>query len=287
MVQKKSNKSNKLNKSINNINNIIFNNKLFKNKIFNNLYYLYFLFILTFIVVLNYFFSNNYQAIILFTIIFLFSYYFNKNLSIVLTFALAILFLTNLLDRLFNKKEGFKEGKDSKDDSDDKSEPESKDDDNEDEDGADDDDNNDDEDDDDTGSSDAISPQMTKKIENQIAKITSSSKSDKKEKKEPSNKDSYTNIKLKPASYDKKPKARGKLSDVEKGYNDLSKILEGNDIKSLSGSTKNIMKQQEEMVKHLNDMTPIVEKAINTVSNLDLGGLKQVFDGVTNLSNTL
>ncbi len=92
---------------------------------------------------------------------------------------------------------------------------------------------------------------------------------------------------MKPASYDKKPKARGKLSDVEKGYNDLSKILEGNDIKSLSGSTKDIMKQQEQMVKHLNDMTPIVEKAINTVSNLDLGGLKQVFDGVTSLSNAI
>ena len=132
---------------------------------------------------------------------------------------------------------------------------------------------------------------MEKKINKEIAKMTSQSANKEEEEEddeeEENSKDPYTNRKLKPASYDKKPKSRGKLSDVEKGYNDLSQILEGNDIKSLSGSTKNIMKQQEEMVKHLNDMTPIVEKAINTVSNLDLGGLKQVFDGVTSLSNSM
>ena len=63
--------------------------------------------------------------------------------------------------------------------------------------------------------------------------------------------------------------------------------MNGNNIKSLSGSTKNIIKQQEEMVKHLNDMTPIVEKAIKTVSDLDLGSLKQVFEGVTSLTGKM
>lgn len=270
----KSNKSNKYNKSLS---NIIFDNKLFKNKVFENIYYLYFLFILTFIVVLNYFFNDNYQAIILFTIIFLFSYYFNKNLSIVLTFSLAILFFTNLLNRLFNKKEGYIGKKNvnetmnnnqddhDDDDSDGNDSHDGGDGDRDDShDGGDGDGNDSHDDDEEAG----VEPMKMKK-------------------KPKKSKSGYVNYKLKPKKLKNQPKTRGKLSDIEKGHNDLSEIMNGNNIKSLSGSTKNMIKQQEEMVKHLNDMTPIVEKAMKTVSDLDLGNLKKVFDGVTSMTGKM
>ena len=100
-------------------------------------------------------------------------------------------------------------------------------------------------------------------------------------------KSGYTNQKLTPGLYNIPNKAQlekqlGEADKIEAAYDNLEKVIGENGIKSMSESTKELVRQQNELLKGLKTITPALNEAMSAIGKIDLGGLKSMFDSVTN-----
>lgn len=106
-----------------------------------------------------------------------------------------------------------------------------------------------------------------------------------------SKKSGYQNqMKLNPSLYnmpnkEQMQKQLGKATEMEQAYDNLEKIMGKDNIKSISTDTKDLIKQQNELIKQLKTMTPALNDAMASLGNLDLGKLSNMFNSATkNLS---
>lgn len=106
-----------------------------------------------------------------------------------------------------------------------------------------------------------------------------------------SKKSGYQNqLKLNPSLYnmpnkEQMQKQLGKATEMEQAYDNLEKIMGKDNIKSISTDTKDLIKQQNELIKQLKTMTPALNDAMASLGNLDLGKLSNMFNSATkNLS---
>ena len=67
---------------------------------------------------------------------------------------------------------------------------------------------------------------------------------------------------------------------MEEAFNDLNNLLGDNGIKDVTTSTKNLINQQKELMKTLNEMGPSLKEAKETLSGMNLpsiGDMNQIF----------
>ena len=76
-------------------------------------------------------------------------------------------------------------------------------------------------------------------------------------------------------------KQLGEADKIEAAYDNLEKVIGENGIKSMSNSTKELVRQQNELLKGLKDITPALHEAMGAIGKIDLGGLKQMFDSTS------
>lgn len=100
-------------------------------------------------------------------------------------------------------------------------------------------------------------------------------------------KSGYTNQqKLTPGLYNIPNKAQlekqlGQADKIEAAYDNLEQVIGENGIKSMSDSTKELVRQQNELLKGLKDITPALHEAMGAIGKIDLGGLKSMFNSIT------
>jgi hypothetical protein len=100
-------------------------------------------------------------------------------------------------------------------------------------------------------------------------------------------KSGYTNQqKLNPGLYnipnkDQLEKQLGKADKIEAAYDNLEQVIGDNGIKSMSDSTKELVRQQNELLKGLKDITPALHEAMGAIGKIDLGGLKSMFNSTS------
>lgn len=100
-------------------------------------------------------------------------------------------------------------------------------------------------------------------------------------------KSGYTNQqKLTPGLYNIPNKAQlekqlGQADKIEAAYDNLEQVIGENGIKSMSDSTKELVRQQNELLKGLKDITPALHEAMGAIGKIDLGGLKSMFNSTT------
>ena len=92
---------------------------------------------------------------------------------------------------------------------------------------------------------------------------------------------------LKPALLDNIPnkdqmqKQLGKATEMEQAYDNLEKIMGKDNIQSISTDTKDLIKQQNELIKQLKTMTPALNDAMSSIGNLDFSKLSGMFNSAT------
>lgn len=97
-------------------------------------------------------------------------------------------------------------------------------------------------------------------------------------------KSGYTNQqKLTPGLYNIPNKAQlekqlGEADKIEAAYDNLEQVIGENGIKSMSNSTKELVRQQNELLKGLKDITPALHEAMGAIGKIDLGGLSSMFN---------
>lgn len=74
-------------------------------------------------------------------------------------------------------------------------------------------------------------------------------------------------------------------STIEDAYDDLNKILGSDGIKRLTNDTQGLMKQQMELAKSMESMTPLVEGMMPLIEKMK--GMMQTMDGNEGLSNVM
>ena len=80
-------------------------------------------------------------------------------------------------------------------------------------------------------------------------------------------------------------KQLGKATEMEQAYDNVDKIIGKNNVQSISSDTKDLIKQQNELIKQLKTMTPALNDAMSSLGNLDLSKLTNMFNSATkNLS---
>lgn len=100
-------------------------------------------------------------------------------------------------------------------------------------------------------------------------------------------KSGYTNQqKLTPGLYNIPNKAQlekqlGEADKIEAAYDNLEQVIGDNGIKSMSDSTKELVRQQNELLKGLKDITPALHEAMGAIGKIDLGGLKSMFNSTS------
>lgn len=80
---------------------------------------------------------------------------------------------------------------------------------------------------------------------------------------------------------DQMQKQLGQASDMEQAYDNLEKIMGKDNIKSISTDTKDLIKQQNDLIKQLKTMTPALNDAMSSIGNLDLSKLTNMFSSAT------
>ena len=73
-------------------------------------------------------------------------------------------------------------------------------------------------------------------------------------------------------------KQLGEADKMEAAYDNLEQVIGDNGIKSMSDSTKELVKQQNELLKGLKDITPALHEAMGAIGKIDLGGLSNMFN---------
>lgn len=73
-------------------------------------------------------------------------------------------------------------------------------------------------------------------------------------------------------------KQLGDADKMEAAYDNLEQVIGDNGIKSMSNSTKELVRQQNELLKGLKDITPALHEAMGAIGKIDLGGLSNMFN---------
>ena len=76
-------------------------------------------------------------------------------------------------------------------------------------------------------------------------------------------------------------KQLGEADKMEQAYDSLEQVIGENGIKSMSASTQELVRQQNELLKGLKDVTPALHEAMGAIGKIDLGGLKSMFGSIT------
>jgi hypothetical protein len=76
-------------------------------------------------------------------------------------------------------------------------------------------------------------------------------------------------------------KQLGKATEMEQAYDNLEKIMGKENIQSISTDTKDLIKQQNDLIKQLKTMTPALNDAMSSLGNLDLSKLTNMFSSAT------
>lgn len=276
--------------------------KLGVNNIVKNKYVLYFVALIAFVDVLGSLMRQEFSAVLFFYLSAMIAYYYTKNMTIVLGSAL----LSTILARMMKNMCGVKEGLENEMDEDEMEEDE-----------MDEDEIGDDEKNKvikrmKLNDKEAKKSKQGTKVESKEADIKKAFKKTKVnddtdldidvDKLDDVSKDAsdilktlekngvksgYQNHqKLNPGLYNipnKKQleKQLGKADKMEAAYDNLEHVIGENGIKSMSNSTKELVRQQNELLKGLKDITPALHEAMGAIGKIDLGGLKSMFGSVT------
>jgi hypothetical protein len=245
------------------MNKKIFNNNLLNNKITNNRITLLIVAAIAFFSLYIHIVNSHFSAVLLFFLTGALVYGFTKNMVIVLGSAFLVTTIASMLARSFGFKEGqenMKKGKKAKKADSEKEEG------SEDEGG-----------DEEDGVSENIEKALKGLPEDIDASVTKKTGFDNKQK-------------LSPALFNTPSKKNmeqqlGKASEAEKAYDNLEKIMGTENINSISSDTKDLIKQQNELIKQLKTMTPALNSAMASLGGLDLNKLTGMFNSATkNLS---
>jgi len=252
------------------MNKKIFNNNLLNNKITNNRITLLIVAAIAFFSLYIHIVNSHFSAVLLFFLTGALVYGFTKNMVIVLGSAFLVTTIASMLARSFGFKEGFKEGeKNMKKPKKAKKNKASE------EDG----------DEDGDEEADGMSENIEKALKGLPAAIDEGASAPKKDASGFDNKQ-----KLSPALFNTPSKKNmeqqlGKASEAEKAYDNLEKIMGTENINSISSDTKDLIKQQNDLIKQLKTMTPALNSAMASLGGLDLNKLTGMFNSATkNLS---
>ena len=69
-----------------------------------------------------------------------------------------------------------------------------------------------------------------------------------------------------------------KADNIEAAYDNLEKTIGQNNIKSMSGATKDLIAQQNQLVKGLKEVTPVLNEAMGALAKIDLASLSGMFN---------
>ncbi len=274
-----------------------FNSKTMFNKAINNKFVLYLVAFVSLLNILCNLMNKEFSAVLFFYLISMITFFHTKNMTVVLAAGLISTTLLNFFGNMFGLKEGLENKEETKEeeeeeevkeeteevsekntktkeeimkelaainksaaDSADKESPLEKE------------------------SSDA--PKKPESLKN-IGKISNQAK-DLLKKIDETNKTSkkvgYQNkLKLSPGELtlpnkDQLQKQLGKADKMESAYDNLEKVIGNNGIKSMSNATKDLVKQQTELLKGLKEITPALNDALGAMSKVDLGGLTKLFN---------
>jgi hypothetical protein len=234
------------------------NRKLFSNnKLLNNKIILFIVSALALFSLYMHITKSNFSAVLLFFLTAALVYSFTKNMILVLGASFIVTTIASMSKNLFGLKEGFKEDKDDEDEEG-EGELES------------------------TAKEAAIVKKMKKTKTDATADAAADADADEDEK--------FGNQKISPALFNTPSKKNveqqlGKATEVEQAYDNLEKIMGTEKINSISTDTKDLIKQQNELIKQLKTMTPALNSAMSSLGNLDLNKLTGMFNSATkNLS---
>ena len=221
------------------------NNAMF-NKLVNNKITLYIISIIALLSLIGHVIYSEISAIILFFLVGAIAYNFTKNMTIVLGSAFVVTSLANLTMNFFTYQEGM-EGNDS--------------------------------------SGNTIPKRMN--VESTATNSKNSTTRTNSTDDTNSTNDTEGLSQLTPALFDNIPnkeqlqKQVGKATEMEQAYDNIEKIMGKENIQSISTDTKDLIKQQNELIKQLKTMTPALNEAMTSIGNLDLSKLTSMFSSAT------
>jgi hypothetical protein len=241
------------------------NNKLLNNKLLNNKITLFIVSALALFSLYMHITKSNFSAVLLFFLTAALVYSFTKNMILVLGASFIVTTIASMSKNLFGLKEGFKEGKD-----DEEGEGEGK--------------------VESTAKEAAIVKKMKKTKTDATTDADADADADAYTDEDKKEKQNFGNQKISPALFNTPSKKNveqqlGKATEVEQAYDNLEKIMGTEKINSISTDTKDLIKQQNELIKQLKTMTPALNSAMSSLGNLDLNKLTGMFNSATkNLS---
>jgi hypothetical protein len=249
------------------------NNDLF-NKLLNNKIVLYVVALIALIDVIAYIINKEFGAVIFFYLAGLIAYKFSSNMTIVLASALIATSLVHLLKNMLGFKEGFTE-----------------------------------ETTDMSGNTETFKEGNKKEVEEveeveekveekkKVEEVEVEEGEPKKKKNKPAepnpsdsilkpetSKTPFTNQKLNPEvinnipNKDKLTQNMKTADNIEAAYDNLEKTIGENGIRSMSGATKDLIAQQNQLVKGLKEVTPVLNEAMGALSKIDLSSLSGIFN---------
>ena len=242
------------------------------NKLVNNKMTLYIVALVAFLSLYRYIMNSEFSAVLLFFLTGLITYKFNKNMTVVLGTSFLVTSLTNMSKDIFR----FHEGMTPKKQEEGKGETPSPEEEEEDSPLRPEEEEEEDPPDPNNPDNDPTSEQDEEAFKNRKSK-----------------KSGYQNqLKLNPSLYNMPNKKQmqkqlGKATEMEQAYDNLEKIMGKNNIKSISGDTKDLIKQQNELIKQLKTMTPALSDAMNSLGSLDLSKLTNMFNDATKNLSTI
>jgi len=241
-----------------------FNSKSIFNKLVNNKIVLYIVALICLFDILGYIMRYEFSAVLFFYLIGMITFNYTKNMTVVLGTALLMTSLMHLIRNMMGFKEGFKEGAEEPDldemVKDIAEQGEEK-----------------DEEKDEEEEGEAEEAEEAEEEEKPSTKKSTNKKP----------KSGYQNqMKLNPGMYNTPNKEQiskqlGKAGQMEKAYDNLDKMIGQEGIKSISSHTKKLVKQQNDLMKDLKDITPTLNEAVGAISKLDLSKLGNMFDSVS------
>ena len=237
------------------VNKKMFNNNLINNKLINNRITLFFVAALAFISLYIHIVNSNFSAVLLFFLTCGLVYCFTKNMTLVLGASFIVTTIAYMTANLF----GFREGLAGKE----PAEP----------------------------SEEEIEAKIDKALKkNKVDTDDTDDADDTDDTEDKKKKAPFGNQKLSPALFNTPSKKNveqqlGKATEAEQAYDNLEKIMGTEKINSISTETKDLIKQQNDLIKQLKTMTPALNNAMASLGGLDLNKLTGMFNSATkNLS---
>ena len=234
------------------VNKKMFNNNLINNKLINNRITLFFVAALAFISLYIHIVNSHFSAVLLFFLTCGLVYCFTKNMTLVLGASFIVTTIAYMTANLF----GFREGLAGKE----PAEP----------------------------SEEEIEAKIDKALKKN--KVDTDDADDTDDTEDKKKKAPFGNQKLSPALFNTPSKKNveqqlGKATEAEQAYDNLEKIMGTEKINSISTETKDLIKQQNDLIKQLKTMTPALNNAMASLGGLDLNKLTGMFNSATkNLS---